>query len=182
VRCPRCRLVESAFGSAVRELGGLDVLVTPRIVQPECPGTSPATRSTSCWRPSQGNDPHESGRPRVMRGNGGQIINFGSPKRDGQPDRRGIRRHQRAVQAWTRSAAKRGAQSGSPSNRLRRRCQTRCDRCETSSGPTPPHTIDQQMKLSIRWRQARRSPTIWGPVLVFWPALEPNYHRPADTR
>jgi 3-oxoacyl-[acyl-carrier protein] reductase len=110
--------VDSAFASAVRELGSLDVLVNAAgSWQPGVPGhiTSDEINfllATNVKATILTNQAAHA----VMRGNG--LFKPGPVQRP-----------------------KRGEQSGSPSMRLRPRCRHRVRiGFETSSGPTPPHT------------------------------------------
>ncbi len=164
--------VDTAVGSAVRELGGLDVLINAAgLWQPGVPGSITgdeidfllATNVRSTILTNQA--AHA-----VMREKGGQIINFGSAEAVmGSPIAAVYAATKGAVQAWTRSAAKAWGAERVTVNALAPAVQTAgADRLRDFLGPDVAPYIDQQMKLSIPLGGRLGDPTDdLGPVLVF---------------
>ena len=147
--------VDAAFGNAVRELGGLDVLVNAAgLWQPGVPGQITSDEidfllATNVKATILTNQAAHA----VMRENGGRIINFGSAEAVmGSPIAAVYAATKGAVQAWTRSAAKAWG----------------ADRLRDFLGPDAGAFIDQQMKLSIPLGGKLGDPADdLGPVLVF---------------
>ena len=164
--------VDSAFESAVEQLGGLDVLVhAAGLWQPGVPGSISgdevdfllATNVKSTVLTNQA-------AYRMMRQNGGQIINFGSAEAVmGSPFAAVYAATKGAVQAWTRSAAKAWGAERVTVNALAPAVQTAgADRLRDFLGPEVAPLIDQQMKLSIPLGGKLGDPNDdLGPVLVF---------------
>src|SRR6202034_3122906 len=101
--------VDSAFGRAVQELGGLDVLVNAAgLWQPGVPGSITSDEidfflQTNVKATILTNQAAHA----AMRENGGHILNFGSAEAVmGSPISAVYAATKGAVQAWTRSAAK----------------------------------------------------------------------------
>jgi 3-oxoacyl-[acyl-carrier protein] reductase len=164
--------VDSAFGRAVQELGGLDVLVNAAgLWQPGVPGSITADEidfllATNVKATVLTNQAAH----RAMRENGGQIINFGSAEAVmGSPIAAVYAATKGAVQAWTRSAAKAWGADRVTVNAVAPAVQTPgADRLRDFLGPDVAPFIDQQMKLSIPLGGALGDPTDdLGPVLVF---------------
>jgi 3-oxoacyl-[acyl-carrier protein] reductase len=164
--------VEAAFAGAVRELGGLDVLINAAgLWQSGVPGhiTSDdidfllATNVKATILTNQA--AHA-----VMRENGGQILNFGSAEAVmGSPIAAVYAATKGAVQAWTRSAAKAWGAQGITVNAVAPAVQTPgADRFRDFLGPDAAAYLDQQMKLSIPLGGKLGDPAgDLGPVLVF---------------
>jgi 3-oxoacyl-[acyl-carrier protein] reductase len=164
--------VDSAFGRAVQELGGLDVLVNAAgLWQPGVPGSITSDEidfllATNVRATVLTNQAAH----RAMRENGGQIINFGSAEAVmGSPIAAVYAATKGAVQAWTRSAAKAWGADRVTVNALAPAVQTPgADRLREFLGPDVAPYIDQQMKLSIPLGGQLGDPTDdLGPVLVF---------------
>ena len=164
--------VDSAFGRAVQELGGLDVLVNAAgLWQPGVPGAITSDEidfllATNVRATVLTNQAAH----RAMRENGGQIINFGSAEAVmGSPIAAVYAATKGAVQAWTRSAAKAWGADRVTVNALAPAVQTPgADRLREFLGPDVAPYIDQQMKLSIPLGGQLGDPTDdLGPVLVF---------------
>ncbi len=164
--------VDSAFGRAVQELGGLDVLVNAAgLWQPGVPGSITSDEidfllATNVKATVLTNQAAH----RAMRENGGQIINFGSAEAVmGSPIAAVYAATKGAVQAWTRSAAKAWGADRVTVNALAPAVQTPgADRLREFLGPDVAPYIDQQMKLSIPLGGKLGDPTDdLGPVLVF---------------
>jgi 3-oxoacyl-[acyl-carrier protein] reductase len=164
--------VDSAFGRAVQELGGLDVLVNAAgLWQPGVPGSITSDQidfllATNVRATVLTNQAAH----RAMRENGGQIINFGSAEAVmGSPIAAVYAATKGAVQAWTRSAAKAWGADRVTVNALAPAVQTPgADRLREFLGPDVAPYIDQQMKLSIPLGGQLGDPTDdLGPVLVF---------------
>ena len=164
--------VDTTVDRAVTELGGLDVLVNAAgLWQPGVPGSITsdeidfllATNVKATMLTNQAAH-------RVMRENGGQIINFGSAEAVmGSPFAAVYAATKGAVQAWTRSAAKAWGADRVTVNALAPAVQTAgADRLRDFLGPDVAPFIDQQMKLSIPLGGKLGDPTDdLGPVLVF---------------
>jgi 3-oxoacyl-[acyl-carrier protein] reductase len=164
--------VNQAFDHAVQTLGGLDVLVNAAgLWQPGVPGSISgddidfllATNVKATILTNQAAH-------RVMRENGGQIINFGSAEAVmGSPIAAVYAATKGAVQAWTRSAAKAWGADRVTVNALAPAVQTPgADRLREFLGPDVAPFIDQQMKLSIPLGGRLGDPADdLGPVLVF---------------
>ncbi|HEY1842044.1 MAG TPA: SDR family oxidoreductase [Mycobacterium sp.] len=164
--------VDTAFSSAVRELGGLDVLVNAAgLWQPGVPGQISSEAidfllETNVKATILTNQAAHA----VMRENGGQIINFGSAEAVmGSPIAAVYAATKGAVQAWTRSAAKAWGADRVTVNALAPAVQTPgADRLRNFLGPDAAAYIDQQMKLSIPLGGKLGDPAgDLGPVLVF---------------
>ena len=164
--------VDNAFAGAVRELGGLDVLVNAAgLWQPGVPGQVTADEidfllATNVKATVLTNQAAYA----LMRENGGQIINFGSAEAVmGSPMAAVYAATKGAVQAWTRSAAKAWGGERVTVNALAPAVQTPgADRLRDFLGPDAAPFIDQQMKLSIPLGGKLGDPTDdLGPVLVF---------------
>ncbi len=164
--------VDNAFAGAVRELGGLDVLVNAAgLWQPGVPGRITSDEidfllATNVKATILTNQAAHG----LMRENGGQIINFGSAEAVmGSPMAAVYAATKGAVQAWTRSAAKAWGGERVTVNALAPAVQTPgADRLRDFLGPDVAPFIDQQMKLSIPLGGKLGDPTDdLGPVLVF---------------
>jgi 3-oxoacyl-[acyl-carrier protein] reductase len=164
--------VDNAFAGAVRELGGLDVLVNAAgLWQPGVPGQITSAEidfllATNVRATILTNQAAHA----LMRENGGQIINFGSAEAVmGSPMAAVYAATKGAVQAWTRSAAKAWGGERVTVNALAPAVQTPgADRLRDFLGPDVAPFIDQQMKLSIPLGGKLGDPTDdLGPVLVF---------------
>jgi 3-oxoacyl-[acyl-carrier protein] reductase len=164
--------VNAAFGSAVQELGGLDVLVNAAgLWQPGVPGSITSDEidfllETNVKATILTNQAAHA----VMRESGGQIINFGSAEAVmGSPIAAVYAATKGAVQAWTRSAAKAWGADRVTVNALAPAVQTPgADRLRNFLGPDAAAFIDQQMKLSIPLGGNLGDPARdLGPVLVF---------------
>src|ERR1700742_503900 len=164
--------VDNAFAGAVRELGGLDVLVNAAgLWQPGVPGQVTADEidfllATNVKATILTNQAAYA----LMRENGGQIINFGSAEAVmGSPMAAGYAATKGAVQAWTRSAAKAWGADRVTVNAVAPAVQTAgADRLRNFLGPDAAAFIDQQMKLSIPLGGKLGDPASdLGPVLVF---------------
>jgi 3-oxoacyl-[acyl-carrier protein] reductase len=164
--------VDNAFAEAVRELGGLDVLVNAAgLWQPGVPGQITSAEidfllATNVRATILTNQAAHA----LMRENGGQIINFGSAEAVmGSPMAAVYAATKGAVQAWTRSAAKAWGGERVTVNALAPAVQTPgADRLRDFLGPDVAPFIDQQMKLSIPLGGKLGDPTDdLGPVLVF---------------
>jgi 3-oxoacyl-[acyl-carrier protein] reductase len=164
--------VDNAFAGAVRELGGLDVLVNAAgLWQPGVPGQVTGDEidfllATNVKATILTNQAAYT----LMRENGGQIINFGSAEAVmGSPIAAVYAATKGAVQAWTRSAAKAWGAERVTVNALAPAVQTPgADRLRDFLGPDVAPFIDQQMKLSIPLGGKLGDPTDdLGPVLVF---------------
>lgn len=164
--------VDTAFGGAVRELGGLDVLVNAAgLWQPGVPGNITSDEidfllQTNVKATILTNQAAHA----VMRETGGQIINFGSAEAVlGSPIAAVYAATKGAVQAWTRSAAKAWGADRVTVNALAPAVQTPgADRLRNFLGPDAAAFIDQQMRLSIPLGGKLGDPASdLGPVLVF---------------
>jgi 3-oxoacyl-[acyl-carrier protein] reductase len=164
--------VDAAFGTAVRELGGVDVLVNAAgLWQPGVPGSITSDEidfllATNVKATILTNQAAHA----VMRENGGHIINFGSAEAVmGSPIAAVYAATKGAVQAWTRSAAKAWGADRVTVNALAPAVQTPgADRLRNFLGPGAAAFIDQQMKLSIPLGGKLGDPASdLGPVLVF---------------
>ncbi|OBK36476.1 short-chain dehydrogenase [Mycobacterium sp. 1245111.1] len=164
--------VDTTVDRAVAQLGGLDVLVNAAgLWQPGVPGSITSDEidfllATNVKATVLTNQAAH----RVMRGNGGQIINFGSAEAVmGSPVAAVYAATKGAVQAWTRSAAKAWGAERVTVNALAPAVQTAgADRLRDFLGPDVAPFIDQQMKLSIPLGGKLGDPTDdLGPVLVF---------------
>jgi 3-oxoacyl-[acyl-carrier protein] reductase len=164
--------VDGAVAGAVRELGGLDVLVNAAgLWQPGVPGQISSDEidfllATNVKATILTNQAAHA----VMREKGGQIINFGSAEAVmGSPMAAVYAATKGAVQAWTRSAAKAWGSDRVTVNALAPAVQTPgADRLRDFLGPEVAPFIDQQMKLSIPLGGKLGDPTDdLGPVLVF---------------
>ena len=164
--------VDNAFAAAVRELGGLDVLVNAAgLWQPGVPGHVTSDEidfllATNVRATILTNQAAHA----AMRGNGGQIINFGSAEAVmGSPISAVYAATKGAVQAWTRSAAKAWGAERVTVNALAPAVQTPgADRLRDFLGPDAAPYIDQQMKFSIPLGGKLGDPADdLGPVLVF---------------
>ena len=164
--------VDAAFGEAVAELGGLDVLVNAAgSWQPGVPGHITGDEvdfllATNVKATILTNQAAHA----VMRENGGQIINFGSAEAVmGSPIAAVYAATKGAVQAWTRSAAKAWGAEQITVNALAPAVQTPgADRFRDFLGPDAAAYIDQQMKLSIPLGGKLGDPADdLDPVLVF---------------
>ena len=175
--------VDNAFAGAVRELGGLDVLVNAAgLWQPGVPGRITSDEidfllATNVKATILTNQAAHG----LMRENGGQIINFGSAEAVmGSPIAAVYAATKGAVQAWTRSAAKAWGADRVTVNALAPAVQTPgADRLRDFLGPDVAPFIDQQMKLSIPLGGKLGDPTDdLGPVLVFLASARgPVHHR-----
>jgi 3-oxoacyl-[acyl-carrier protein] reductase len=172
--------VDSVFGNAVRELGGLDVLVNAAgSWQPGVPGYITSDEidfllATNVKATVLTNQAAHA----VMRGNGGQIINFGSAEAVmGSPIAAVYAASKGAVQAWTRSAAKAWGAERITVNALAPAVQTPgADRFREFLGPDAAAYVDQQMKLSIPLGGKLGDPSDdLGPVLVFLAGAGANF-------
>jgi 3-oxoacyl-[acyl-carrier protein] reductase len=168
----QCDAREAAFGDAVWELGGLDVLVNAAgLWQAGVPGSITADQidfllATNVKATILTNQAAHA----IMRENGGHIINFGSAEAVmGSPIAAVYASTKGAVQAWTRSAAKAWGADRVTVNALAPAVQTPgADRLRDFLGPDAAAFIDQQMKLSIPLGGKLGDPaTDLGPVLVF---------------
>jgi 3-oxoacyl-[acyl-carrier protein] reductase len=164
--------VDAAFGSAVQELGGLDVLVNAAgLWQPGVPGQITSDEIDFLLETNvKGTILTNQAAHAVMRGQGGQIINFGSSEAVmGSPISAVYAATKGAVQAWTRSAAKAWGADRVTVNALAPAVQTPgADRLREFLGPDVAALIDQQMKVSIPLGGKLGDPTSdLGPVLVF---------------
>ena len=164
--------VDATFGSAVRELGGLDVLVNAAgLWQPGVPGQITGEEidfllETNVKATILTNQAAHA----LMRGNGGRIINFGSAEAVmGSPIAAVYAATKGAVQAWTRSAAKAWGADRVTVNALAPAVQTPgADRFRDFLGPDAAAFMDQQMQLSIPLGGKLGDPASdLGPVLVF---------------
>ena len=164
--------VDNAFAGAVRELGGLDVLVNAAgLWQPGVPGQITSDEidfllATNVKATILTNQAAHT----AMRENGGQIINFGSAEAVmGSPMAAVYAATKGAVQAWTRSAAKAWGADRVTVNALAPAVQTAgADRLREFLGPDIAPFIDQQMKLSIPvGGKLGDAVDDLGPVLVF---------------
>jgi len=164
--------VDAAFGSAVRELGGVDVLVNAAgLWQAGVPGSITSDEidfllATNVKATILTNQAAHA----LMRENGGHIINFGSAEAVmGSPIAAVYAATKGAVQAWTRSAAKAWGADRVTVNALAPAVQTPgADRLRNFLGPDAAAFIDQQMRLSIPLGGKLGDPARdLGPVLVF---------------
>lgn len=164
--------VDATFHDAVQELGGLDVLVNAAgLWQAGVPGQISGDDidfllETNVKATILTNQAAHA----AMRGNGGQIINFGSAEAVmGSPIAAVYAATKGAVQAWTRSAAKAWGADRVTVNALAPAVQTSgADRLRAFLGPDAGAFIDQQMKLSIPLGGKLGDPAgDLGPVLVF---------------
>lgn len=164
--------VDTTVDRAVTEFGGLDVLVNAAgLWQPGVPGSITSDEidfllATNVKATILTNQAAH----RVMRENGGQIINFGSAEAVmGSPIAAVYAATKGAVQAWTRSAAKAWGAERVTVNALAPAVQTAgADRLRDFLGPDAAPFIDQQIKLSIPLGGKLGDPTDdLGPVLVF---------------
>jgi len=164
--------VESTFCAAVEQLGGLDVLVNAAgLWQPGIPGHISGDEIDFLLATNiKGTILTNQAAHAVMRGRGGQIINFGSSEAVmGSPIAAVYAATKGAVQAWTRSAAKAWGADRVTVNALAPAVQTPgADRLREFLGPDAAAFIDQQMKLSIPLGGKLGDPAgDLGPVLVF---------------
>jgi 3-oxoacyl-[acyl-carrier protein] reductase len=164
--------VDGAVAGAVRELGGLDVLVNAAgLWQPGVPGQISSDEiDFLCATNVKATILTNQAAHAVMREKGGQIINFGSAEAVmGSPMAAVYAATKGAVQAWTRSAAKAWGADRVTVNALAPAVQTPgADRLRDFLGPDVAPFIDQQMKLSIPLGGKLGDPTDdLGPVLVF---------------
>jgi NAD(P)-dependent dehydrogenase (short-subunit alcohol dehydrogenase family) len=164
--------VDAAFGGAVQELGGLDVLVNAAgLWQAGVPGQISSDEIDFLLATNvKGTILTNQAAHAVMRGRGGRIINFGSAEAVmGSPIAAVYAATKGAVQAWTRSAAKAWGADRVTVNALAPAVQTPgADRFREFLGPDAAAFIDQQMKLSIPLGGKLGDPTgDLGPVLVF---------------
>jgi len=164
--------VDSAFERAAEQLGGLDVLVhAAGLWQPGVPGSIGSSEIDFLLATNvKATVLTNQAAYRVMRGSGGQIINFGSSEAVmGSPIAAVYAATKGAVQAWTRSAAKAWGADRVTVNALAPAVQTSgADRLRDFLGPDVAPFIDQQMKLSIPLGGKLGDPTDdLGPVLVF---------------
>jgi 3-oxoacyl-[acyl-carrier protein] reductase len=164
--------VDVMFRDAVDKLGGLDVLVNAAgLWQPGIPGQISGEDidfllATNVKATILTNQAAHA----VMRGKGGQIINFGSAEAVmGSPIAAVYAATKGAVQAWTRSAARAWGADRVTVNALAPAVQTPgADRLRAFLGPDAAAFIDQQMKLSIPLGGKLGDPAgDLGPVLVF---------------
>ena len=164
--------VQAAVGTAVDELGGLDVLVNAAgLWQAGIPGhiTSDqidALLATNVRATILTNQAAHA----VMRENGGAIINFGSAEAVmGSPISAVYAASKGAVQAWTRSAAKAWAPDRVTVNALAPAVETPgADRLRDFLGPEVATFIDQQLKSTIPLGGKLGDPAgQLGPALVF---------------
>jgi 3-oxoacyl-[acyl-carrier protein] reductase len=163
--------VDAVFGSAVQELGGLDVLVNAAgLWQSGVPGQITSDEIDFLLATNvKGTILTNQAAHAVMRG-GGRIINFGSAEAVmGSPIAAVYAATKGAVQAWTRSAAKAWGADRVTVNALAPAVQTAgADRLREFLGPDASAFIDQQMKLSIPLGGKLGDPAAdLGPVLVF---------------
>jgi NAD(P)-dependent dehydrogenase (short-subunit alcohol dehydrogenase family) len=164
--------VDAAFGAAVAELGGLDVLVNAAgLWQAGVPGQITSDEIDFLLATNvKGTILTNQAAHAVMRGHGGQIINFGSSEAVmGSPIAAVYSATKGAVQAWTRSAAKAWGAERVTVNALAPAVQTPgAKRFRDFLGPDAAAFIDQQMQLSIPLGGKLGDPaTDLGPVLVF---------------
>jgi NAD(P)-dependent dehydrogenase (short-subunit alcohol dehydrogenase family) len=164
--------VDAAFGAAVAELGGLDVLVNAAgLWQAGVPGQITSDEIDFLLATNvKGTILTNQAARAVMRGHGGQIINFGSSEAVmGSPIAAVYSATKGAVQAWTRSAAKAWGAERVTVNALAPAVQTPgAQRFRDFLGPDAAAFIDQQMQLSIPLGGKLGDPaTDLGPVLVF---------------
>jgi 3-oxoacyl-[acyl-carrier protein] reductase len=164
--------VDAAFGGAVQELGGLDVLVNAAgLWQAGVPGQITSDEIDFLLATNvKGTILTNQAAHAVMRGSGGRIINFGSSEAVmGSPISAVYAATKGAVQAWTRSAAKAWGADRVTVNALAPAVQTPgADRLREFLGPDAGAFIDQQMKLSIPLGGKLGDPADdLGPVLVF---------------
>jgi 3-oxoacyl-[acyl-carrier protein] reductase len=164
--------VDATVGSAVRELGGLDVLVNAAgSWQPGVPGQITSAEIDSLLETNvKATILTNQAAYAQMRGSGGRIINFGSAEAVmGSPIAAVYAATKGAVQAWTRSAAKAWGAERVTVNALAPAVQTAgADRLREFLGPDAAAYIDQQMKLSIPLGGKLGDPDgDLGPVLVF---------------
>jgi len=164
--------VDAAFGSAARELGGLDVLVNAAgLWQAGVPGSITADDIDFLLQTNvKATILTNQAAYAVMRGKGGQIINFGSAEAVmGSPISAVYAATKGAVQAWTRSAAKAWGADRVTVNALAPAVQTPgADRLRDFLGPDAAAFIDQQMKMSIPLGGKLGDPADdLGPALVF---------------
>src|ERR1700723_740709 len=164
--------VDTAFASAVRELGGLDVLVNAAgLWQPGVPGQITSAEIDSLLETNvKATILTNQAAHAQMRGSGGRIINFGSAEAVvGSPMAAVYAATKGAVQAWTRSAAKAWAADKVTVNALAPAVQTPgADRLRDFLGPEAAALIDQQMQMMIPLGGALGEPARdVGPMLVF---------------
>ena len=164
--------VDATVGSAVRELGGLDVLVNAAgLWQPGVPGQITSAEIDSLLETNvKATILTNQAAHAQMRGSGGRIINFGSAEAVmGSPIAAVYAASKGAVQAWTRSAAKAWGADRVTVNALAPAVQTAgADRLREFLGPDAAAYIDKQMKLSIPLGGKLGDPAgDLGPVLVF---------------
>ncbi|HEY9304776.1 MAG TPA: SDR family oxidoreductase [Mycobacterium sp.] len=164
--------VDMAFGDAVAELGGLDVLVNAAgLWQAGVPGHISGDEIDFLLATNvKGTILTNQAAHEVMRGSGGQIINFGSSEAVmGSPIAAVYSATKGAVQAWTRSAAKAWGADRVTVNALAPAVQTPGSaRFREFLGPDAAAFMDQQMKLAIPLGGKLGDPAAdLGPVLVF---------------
>jgi 3-oxoacyl-[acyl-carrier protein] reductase len=164
--------VDATFRRAVQELGGLDVLVNAAgLWQPGVPGQITSDDIDFLLQTNvKGTILTNQAAHDAMRGQGGQIVNFGSSEAVmGSPIAAVYAATKGAVQAWTRSAAKAWGADRVTVNALAPAVQTPgADRLRAFLGPDAASFIDQQMKLAIPLGGKLGDPTSdLGPVLVF---------------
>jgi 3-oxoacyl-[acyl-carrier protein] reductase len=164
--------VDAMVDEAVRILGGLDVLLhAAGLWQPGIPGQITGddidflvdTNLKATIFTNQA-------AYRVMRENGGRIINFGSGEAVmGSPISAVYAATKGAVQAWTRSIAKAWASDNVTAVALAPAVETPgADRLRDFLGPELADLIDQQIKATIPLGGALGDPARdLGPVLVF---------------
>ena len=176
--------VDAAFGEAVAELGGLDVLVNAAgSWQPGVPGHITGDEvdfllATNVKATILTNQAAHA----VMRGNGGQIINFGSAEAVmGSPIAAVYAATKGAVQAWTRSAAKAWGAEQITVNALAPAVQTPgADRFEIRRCGRIHRSADE-VCLS-RWAASSAiPPTTWVRCWCLSRHRSQIHHRPADT-
>jgi 3-oxoacyl-[acyl-carrier protein] reductase len=156
----------------VQELGGLDVLVNAAgLWQSGVPGQIDSDEIDFLLATNvKGTILTNQAAHAVMRGSGGQIINFGSSEAVmGSPFAAVYAATKGAVQAWTRSAAKAWGADRVTVNALAPAVQTAgADRLREFFGPDAAAFIDQQMFLQIPLGGKLGDPARdLGPVLVF---------------
>jgi NAD(P)-dependent dehydrogenase (short-subunit alcohol dehydrogenase family) len=164
--------VDATFKGAAQQLGGLDVLVNAAgLWQGGVPGHISSDEIDFLLATNvKGTILTNQAAHAVMRGNGGQIINFGSSEAVmGSPIAAVYSATKGAVQAWTRSAAKAWGSDRVTVNALAPAVQTPgADRFREFLGPDAAAFLDQQMQLSIPLGGKLGDPASdLGPVLVF---------------
>ncbi|WP_024793584.1 SDR family NAD(P)-dependent oxidoreductase [Tomitella biformata] len=164
--------VDAAFAEAIKELGGLDVLIhAAGLWEAGIPGNIGTENLHKMMNINfSGTVLTNQAAHAAMRGSGGRIINFGSSEGvTGSPVSATYAASKAAVHSWTRSAAKSWAVDNVTVNTIAPAVQTPgADKLRKFLGPDAGAMIDEQLKSAIPLGGKLGDPLVdLGPVLVF---------------